>query len=446
MPTFKQFVPGQYARNETLVKTKTAYSSEKSAEKIGEYQLQRFNSVWKYAVEQIPFYAKWAEDHHLPTEITALDELAYFPRITKSVITENFDLICQGVEYDGFYSTGGSTGTPTRFPKLAGESADRFADIYTARSWIGIAPKDKYVHLWGHSHLFGSGALAPAKKAVRNLKDWSVGAKRLNAYDLSPEANIDYAQRLANSRATYMIGYTSAVLRVAAAAKSISNWAPPPSLRAVIVTAETCTKSDISLIESTFKVPCYIEYGAAETGVIAHSLPSNAGLRTLYRSHILMTDRNDELTVSTLQNRAFPLINYEIGDRVTASKLAGKSIIEIDRIDGRAQESVKIPTRENGFHDASAIMLVHICKSLAEVTSVQAFSDLKGNLVVTYTPAIKNASPIQLSRIISELETSGIEADGERIHVQPVDNPITTKAGKLKVVISYEEGRALLSD
>ena len=54
----------------------------------------------------------------------------------------------------------------------------------------------------------------------------------------------------------------------------------------MVVTSETVTDYDVNLIEKVFNVPCVIEYGMAETGVIAYS-KDNSKILSYFGTHLL---------------------------------------------------------------------------------------------------------------------------------------------------------------
>lgn len=440
----RQLLAKSAPRARRLSEVRSLYLRDHNAEQIADFQLRAFNSTWEDCTSRIPFYRSWAAEHSLPRRVDNLQDLNAFPKLNKKIIMERFEEVCEGLKIDGFYSTGGSAGTPARFPRSKLEANDRFADLYAARSALGIEPGSTYVHLWGHSHLFGEGRLASYRKAVRRVKDIYVGGLRLNAYDLSVEASVRYAEAISGQQVDYIIGYTSALVRIATAAMSLSDWKPPKNLRTVIVTAETVTDGEIELLESVFEVPCHIEYGAAETGVLAHSQPGSHRLRTMWASNIIATDEESSVLVTTIRRRLFPLINYELGDYVTSTNSIDGSVLEIARVDGRAQESVTIPTLDGGTKVGSAIMVVHIAKALAPVNSVQVYNEDTRKLHLFYTVGSGSNHSLHISDLVRGLRLSNIDADPSRIEIHKTDRPIVSRAGKVKVLISDGEAADIL--
>ena len=86
-------------------------------------RLDRFNSVWKDAVENVTFYAEWKQKHGLPDVISSLAELAKWPVLEKKDLILNRDkLIRKDVMRFHESVTGGATGEPLHFRTMAGES------------------------------------------------------------------------------------------------------------------------------------------------------------------------------------------------------------------------------------------------------------------------------------------------------------------------------------
>lgn len=120
-------------------------------------RLDKLNETWKRARAASPFYRYWARKHALPARLETLEQIQDFPLLTKNVLREHQDLVFDDGDGEAAYVTGGSTGSPMRYPKGDDEVPDRWVNGFLGRSWIGIEPGDPYLHPWGHSHLF-SGA------------------------------------------------------------------------------------------------------------------------------------------------------------------------------------------------------------------------------------------------------------------------------------------------
>ena len=411
------------------------YSAGLTDEEIAARQLAKFNDVWRRAYSSIPFYGRRKRAFDLPDSVSAIGDIADFPVLTKAEIANEYEEIMAEGNFRRYYSTGGSTGTPARFPKGEKDEASIYTANYVVRKWAGVGPGDRYVHVWGHSHLFGAGPARPLRMANRRLKDALVGAVRLNAYDLSDEAAVDYANIVARVDPRYLVGYTSAVARIARAIqRGAIDRAQLKSLRSVTVTAETVAEADIELIEAAFGVRCFVEYGAAEVGIIAQSTQTSRELSVVWNSQLVLRDESSRPIVTNLYDRAFPLICYALDDVIEP---AGPSapVLSISRVFGRTQEFVQLRSSSGEMLEISMIAIVQIAKALSGVKSVQGRVIGEGALEVIYS-ADESVNESDLRDLLrAELAASFRPVSTESLRFQRVGVPITSLSGKLRLLV-----------
>jgi phenylacetate-coenzyme A ligase PaaK-like adenylate-forming protein len=131
------------------------YARDLSPDQIERHQVERFNQTWDYCLREVPFYRAWQQEHSLPDRIGSVAELAAFPGLDKATIVGRADEIFQGGRITMAYSTGGSTGEPTRFPEGKQDLPHFYANSYVGRYWWGIEPFDSNVLLLGDADLLG---------------------------------------------------------------------------------------------------------------------------------------------------------------------------------------------------------------------------------------------------------------------------------------------------
>jgi phenylacetate-coenzyme A ligase PaaK-like adenylate-forming protein len=326
------------------------------------------------------------------------------------------------------YSTGGSTGEPTRFPEGKQDLPHFYANSYVGRSWWGIEPFDSNVHLWGHAHLFGSGWRGQVQQLKRAAKDRAVNRVRLSGYDQSEAGLRRHYEALVKARPAYLSGNTSTVFKLARHIETHQLSVRDLAMRGVMVTTETVSDADIELIEHVFGVPVMIEYGAAETGVVAFSAgPGARPLRVLWDSFVALVDEAGELRLTTLDPRLFPLVNYPIGDQVEA---APGNALTFQAVLGRTQDFVRVPTVDGGGLDLLAILPIHILKTYPGVLAVQ-FEQQEGHLRIFVQSADPDANVEHLHRFfVRELVREHPDADPRGVSVTRMDEPQRTIAGK----------------
>ena len=406
---------------------KKLYQISKSVDEIYQYQINHFNNLWCKAVVEIPFYQFWKKKYDLPISINNLDELKNFPVLKKKDIQENENLIFSYLKKYSTISTGGSTGTPTRFPITKNESLNSYANHYLGRNWWGIKPLDNIILFWGHSHLFGNGLKGKINHNKRLLYDWIINTKRLSAYDMSLDSMERYCRILKKSNPFMIIGYTSAIYKIAKYINEnnlvINNM---PNLKCVVVTSETVSNYDVNLIEKVFNVPCVIEYGMAETGVIAYSKENSENIKVFWDTFIGIKDKENILNITTINERIFPLINYKTDDIVETKE--NHSILKIKKIIGRKNDFIKIKVNSN-FVEVHSEFFTHILKSIKGVMDFKIIQMKNLSIEIKYV----SSNNLSISeRFFQEIykEFNGI--DKNIFSFKQVNEITKTIAGKAK--------------
>ncbi len=410
-----------------LENKKKLYRITKSVDEIYKFQIDHFNNIWAKAAVEIPFYKFWKKKYDLPIYINNLDELKNFPVLKKKDIQENENLIFSSLKNYSIISTGGSSGTPTRFPIAKNETLNSYANHYLGRSWWGIKPLDNIIFFWGHSHLFGDGLKGKINQYKRLLYDWIINTKRLSAYNMSFDSMDAYCQILKKSDPFMIIGYTSAIYKLAKYIyeNNLDNK-NKPNLKCVVVTSETVTDYDVNLIEKVFNVPCVIEYGMAETGVIAYSKDNSKNIKLFWDTFIGIKDKENVLNITTINERIFPLINYKTDDIVETKE--SLSILEIKKIVGRKNDFIKIKVNSD-FIEVHSELFTHILKSIKGVMDFKVIQMKNLSIEIKYV----SSNNLNISeRFFEEIykEFSGI--DKNIFSFKQVDEISKTIAGKAK--------------
>jgi len=255
-------------------------------------------------------------------------------------------------------NTSGSTGQPFTYAK------DKFCH---ALAWALI--KQRYlqygIHLNSLQARFYGIPLKGSSALKEQLKDKLMNRVRFPVFDLSSQRLHQFIDQFRRFSFEYIYGYTNSIrhfgqylLDAGIILRSIC-----PSLKCVIVTAEMCSSYDRKLIELATGVPCIIEYGSSETGIIGIELEGimQASDELFY----LETDENGSLLITSLFNYAFPLIRYRIGDQVELLRdgTHGKTIIQ--KIMGRSDDLIRLP---NG-KIAAGLTMYYISRNLLDQMS-----------------------------------------------------------------------------
>ena len=403
--------------------------------KIQKIQIDNFNFIWKKAVNEIPFYTYWKQKHNISKEIKSINELQDFPYLKKKHIVNYQYLIFKKINKKRSVSTGGSSGEPTKFPSSKVDFLSIYSDAYVARGWFGIDPFDKILSFWGHSHLFGFGLGGRIREIKRKIMDYIINTNRLNAYDMHPNSIIKYYNVALKFKPKMISGYTSCIFKLAQfIIENNLEGTISDELKVVIPTSETISVTEKKIIEKAFRVPVAIEYGMAETGIIAHSNIWNDDLFVFWNSFVCNASNENVLILSTLYNKLFPLINYYTEDVIKPGKSIGTSLISFKSISGRSREEFKLRTINNGLILISGILIVHILKSFDNIYSVQAKQLKKKSIEVYITSNIQiNIREIKIY-FIKQLNIHHKNIDETCIKIIQVKKSKKSVAGKETIV------------
>ena len=407
-----------------------------SDETAGAIQLSRLNQEWARTIGASPYFARLCRDRRLPSRFDSLQQFVdEVPPTTRAdVQTHGAEMRCRGRKADFFRTTGGSTAQPLQLPAWHSEIEETRPDMWLGRTWYGITPESSVFMLWGHSHLLGTGIAGWYRGNLRRISDFLLGYRRFSAYDLRPERLRLAADLLEREPPDYIIGYSVALDLFAQVNEDRAHQLRAVGVKVVIATSESFPSDDSAgRLEALFGCPVAMEYGAVETGLIAHTRPSG-GFDGFWHTNLLdaaPTDRGQQLYVTSLFPRCFPLIRYAIGDNVTlptGAQVSGVGIRQLAKIVGRCNDYVVL----EGGAVAHSELFTHAIRTCSQVHAYQVVQSSSGTFI-RYVAAQPLPSTtveeirVRLGRIHPCLRT---------IHLERVEQLRQTIAGKTRMIVS----------
>lgn len=288
------------------------------------------------------------------------------PFITKQTLQGNLQsLISKPYQKEEVYvgNTSGSSGHPFYFVKDKYTHALTWAYIRKMYSLYDITPYDLQARFYG----------IPLEKwgyRKEKLKDFLLRRERFSVFDLSDENIARYVERFKKKKFKYIYGYTNSIALFSRylIKNNIKLNDLCPSLKVCIVTSELCTNEDKILIEKAIGVPVVREYGASELCLIAFDLPEGKWL--LNNSTILVEtepkERGGKIYCTSLFNKAFPMIRYEIGDigQIKKDEKGGNQYLV--ELLGRTNDNIILPSGKV----SPGLTFYYISRSILESSGV----------------------------------------------------------------------------
>ena len=410
------------------------YRRLRSRDEIEAFQLDRFNRTWSRSVSDVPFYYKWKKEHSLPDSISSLDELKQWPVLTKATINDNkaaFNWL--GVKPQSYGKTGGSTGNPLHFGQFASEGINGAANMWIGRMAYGYRPTMKCFLLWGHEHLMGEGIQRNLNVLLRYLKDWIMGFYRVSAYDYELSKLRTDCEKMLRFRPKAIYCYSSSILAFIRANINRKFDVRKLEIQVVICTAGPLSISERLEISNFFGTPVCMEYGSAETAVMAYTDPTTGNYQTFWDDYIIEAqgsgEENPRVLVTSLMDKYLPLIRYDIGDLLERSDDFSSRPLRFASVIGRPSQAIR-------FADGTAFFMATIFDSVKQCPKVIASQvevyekRLEIRVVVSEILTSKDVNLIKNKCRLLVPSLNEVE-----LVVKPVPDVEKTVAGKVKLVI-----------
>ncbi|SHF71167.1 phenylacetate-CoA ligase [Salegentibacter echinorum] len=407
---------------------------EISSEKYESYLNDRKAEIVNHHLQNNAFYKDFSKEDSYTT-------WTKLPIMTKKDLQRGLQKrLSTGFSRNNIYlgKTSGSSGTPFIFAK------DRFAHALTwavfqeRYLWHGIdLNKSIQARFYGiPMDFYGN--------IQERFKDRISLRRRFPVFNLSEKTMKDFLRRFQHSDFDYINGYTSAILLFAKFLneKKLNLKKVCPSLKLCIVTSEVLFETDKNLMQKAFGVPVINEYGASEVGLIAFENKENEWLVNAEDLFVEIVDKNNNplpygeegrILVTSLYNKAHPVIRYEIGDTGILSKKSTPKRPILQNLTGRNNDFAKL---KNG-KIIPGLTFYYVTKSIIEDTgSIKEFVVVQTGLdtfeiIYVSSSELSSNQQKEILKAISRYVDKDLEIIFDR-----KDQLQRTKSGKLKQFVS----------
>lgn len=405
-----------------------------------EYQEQKLRELLIHAFMHVPFYKQkysLAGFQLIDFQNFKLEDLHSLPFLEKQELREfgRTSLLADNKAKGNFYSSSGSTGTPT--------------SIYYSPSFhqIWSAAFEVRIREWAGADRFSARGMIGGRRVVQE-GDSNGPFYRYNsfekqtyfsAYHIGPNTVRDYLEGMLKGKVEYMTGYAMSNYFLAQEIEKAGLKAP--RLKAVITSSEKLSPEMRETFRRVYQCETFDSYSGVEACGLISETPDGYLVNSPDVGILEVLDQNGsavpagasgEVVSTGLLNFDQPLIRYRIGDRVTLGKdgYGPKSIYMpvIEEIEGRIEDKIIGPDGRAmvRFH---GVFINH--QGLVASQVVQEERDLIILRLVTdssYSKDISESTMIQ--RIQSQL---GL---GMKVNFEYVEELPRTSSGKIKAVIS----------
>jgi phenylacetate-CoA ligase len=228
--------------------------------------------------------------------------------------------------------TAGSTGSPLHFVEERSSGLARFHAIVRELKYLGWREGEGFV-LCAQRGMHS--ALGVADLALRTL------GFRVFLFDRMDEQTCRrVAHLLRRKQPTALMGFPSCLSDMAGVLLEEGVRVPPPNF--ALCGGEVLFDHQRTRIERVFGCPVFDTYAAHELGgPLAIECPRRDGLHVFEATHLVETEADGEILVTTLDQCEMPLIKYKTGDRaelVVEKCACGVEGKKLRNLDGRIED------------------------------------------------------------------------------------------------------------
>ena len=318
-----------------------------------EYQDCKLKKLLIHAYINVPYYRNKFDsiDLKLPDlECFKLDDLHKIPFLDKNDLrVYGSSTLLSQVQEEGceFYSSSGTTGTPTRI-LFSKKMHQRWSAVFESRirNWAGLSIKNPRGMIGGRRVVVGSKINGPLYRY--NFIEKQV---YFSAYHISPHTATNYLKGIQKYNVDYMTGY--AVSNFILAKNFKNSGIKAPKLKAVITSSEKLTKEMRETFLDVYGCKTYDSYSGVEAcGLISECefgklhISPDVGIIEIIKEDGTVAKPGEigEAICTGLLNYDQPLIRYRIGDFLKLSNdqecKCGRNMPVIDEILGRIEDVV----------------------------------------------------------------------------------------------------------
>jgi phenylacetate-CoA ligase len=358
---------------------------------------ESIHNMVKYCYNQVPYYKNIFNEYSINyNNIVSIDDLKKIPILDKEVVRLNYNNL-RSIELKNlsYYErrSGGTTGEPIR--SLVTKEARAFETFAFFRGlyYMGWNPEMTYIQVFG-----GSLGLNIKSSFRAKVYNFMMNSLLIPAFEIDSNNIEDYYKILnSNKNNICIIGYPSAINNIVELLKA--KTLETNSVKLVITTSEQLIEDWKYNIQSYFNCQIRSYYGSGEIQSLGYQEINSDNSYLIPRDNVIIEsiEKNNELIITQLHNKAQPLLRYKNGDIGVLNKNKSRIIDLIGR-------SADFFIRKDGTKVSPIFGTYSIQKSLIPVKKYQYIQHENLTIEFRYKMEFGNLNNSQKEKIIYIIE------------------------------------------
>lgn len=403
-----------------------------SRDEISAYQNKKLRRLIEHVYQNVPYYHDVMRSKGMePQDIRSMDDLKYFPILTKKVIKSNLqEMLSTDIKKRSILecSTGGTTGEPLTL--FRDRDTRIWAEAARLRGWswadyqIGNPVINFQSHKW-------PSILGKIRIGLINEHSFPEFGK--------DDELISISTKIKEMNPYCVTGISSNLCRISNVYKK--NNINGIHIPVIFPTSEMLYDHQRKHLENVLNGKVYDYYGCVEIGSLAYECEYNN--KHITDEHVIIeTARSDgtnvfnasgHLIITDLDNYAMPFIRYKIGDVGTLSDEkcgCGRGLRMLRSLDGREQEFLKAS-------DGNLVSAIYFPTRLKKLKGIEQYQIIQHDIHHITLKIVKKDlfSPEILEKMIRVIKEK--IGNNVNIRVDECDHIPLTARGKTRLVISH---------
>lgn len=369
-------LPVFFSAQRNLKKTQWLESTE-----IEGLQMRKLRHLLAYSYENVPHFHSQCKDRKIrPEDIIRISDMSKLPLLGKEMFNAN-PVLLQSRSYPPGklfpYSTGGSTGEPTRF-----------MHDWDSLPWIEAA-NDRFFSWAGKKILSKIVALSPPRSGVVNVARRIKRERTLTLFGGDEKRLLEILRVIEREKPSGLKGYATSLHFLAEFIRKHDLNAPEMDF--IISSSEMLTTGMRHHIEDVFGCEVFDNYGSREFAIAAecemhsglHIAAENLLVEVIdpVSGESLGPGEKGELIVTDFTRFGMPLIRYRVGDLGQLSEetcSCNRSLPRIEKLQGRVTEML---VTSDGRHLPGVAIVTMIFKDV-HVSKFKVVQKKKDSLIL----------------------------------------------------------------
>jgi len=269
---------------------------------LREYKNRKFIALFNHAINNTKFYRQYYEEFGININtIKSIDDIKNLPCISKETVRKHYDTIKSAYSLLGSKGyTSGTSGSPLMVYRSYDSILNEQAYLCYFRKMHGIHPSDKVISLRGN-----------LDRSITHRYNKHENTLYLSSYNINSETIALYRDLIIEFTPKAIYAYPSSLEILS---NELQKCNTKIHISVAITSSEMLYDFQREKVKNVLGAEIFDWYGNAERTIAIEQAPDMEYYEV--PGYAIIEQEDDRLLTTSLINNAFPLIRYEVNDKI----------------------------------------------------------------------------------------------------------------------------------